>query len=258
MRWTCPEPRNLDTGIKYGPCGGETDQFSPNATLVVSPGPFTVQWEESITHEGAPFRISLSSDGRDTDTLFSKSCVLIDHIPHNDETSPSVLLESTYELYSLTINIPDVACERCSLQIFNAMTDKIGGAGSPNGTGCTYPGGTCSSVYHSCTLPIKITGRTPRKDYKCTDKNPLDWPTSWIGDKGVAVPAIERGVYRRESSPWKNGLLLGVPTRYRTIVNTTNSRCLNFDYVDPRQAPASKGFFARILSWLQNLLSFFR
>jgi hypothetical protein len=268
MRWTCPKPRNPDTGIKVGPCGSETDQFLSNATLVVSPGPFTVQWEESITHVGAPFRIALSPDGRDSDSSISKSCVLLDHIPHNDETAPRYLNESTYELYSLTIQIPDVSCMRCSLQIVNPMTDKIGPAGSPTGVGCTDPNGTCgTNVYHSCTLPLQITGRTPRNEFVCPEKNPADWPTIWVGDNGVPVPVTERGVYRRESGTWKNALLMDVPSRYRTIAaNSSNSNCLVLNYVDPPRAapavsptnaPTSPPHQGLLLSFLYRILNFF-
>jgi hypothetical protein len=263
IRWKCPVPRNPDTGIKYGPCGDETNQFLPNATLVIGPGPFTVQWEESITHVGAPFRIALSSDGRDTDSTLSKTCVLLDHIPHNDLTNPIYFNESTYGLYTLTIDIPDVSCERCSLHIANPMTDKFSSAGTPTGIGCTDPNGTCgTSVYHSCTVPIQITGRTPRKDFVCPTTNPSDWPTQWKGDNGVAVDATTRGVYRRESGVWKNGFLMDVPSHYRTFVSSANRNCLNRNSVDPSTpaappvpAPAGtprRGILLSLLDWIRS------
>ena len=71
-RWSCPEPRSPSTGIKSGPCGGDTNDFSDplllltadgenNGSIVeIKPGPLRVTFEESITHRGAPFRISLS------------------------------------------------------------------------------------------------------------------------------------------------------------------------------------------------------
>lgn len=280
IRWTCPEPRSPDTGIKSGPCGLETDQYTSDAVFYeISPGPFTVQWEESITHVGAPFYIALTQDGRDTDTLFLRTCILLDHIPHNDLTAPNLFNESTFELYSLTIDIPDVSCERCSLQIVNPMTDKIGTRGAPTGEGCTYPGfcgGT--DVYHSCTLPIKITGTTPRKDYVCPNINPTDWPTTWKGDNGLPVNATKRLEYRRESGLWKDSFLLDVPARYRQISKKTE--CLNTNYKDPfrktlapritpRDLPTPSpsgddentgrlgifGFFARLLQFFLNVLA---
>jgi hypothetical protein len=264
IRWKCPAPRNPDTGIKYGPCGDETNQFLPNATLAIAPGPFTVQWEESITHVGSPFRIALSSDGGDTDSMVAKTCVLLDHIPHNDKTDPTYFNESTYGLYTLTIEIPDVSCERCSLHIANPMTDKFSSSGAPLGIGCTDPNGTCgTSVYHSCTFPIKITGRTPRKDFSCPNTNPTDWPTQWKGDNDIAVDATTRGVYRRESGEWQNGFLMDVPSRYRTFASSSNLECLTRNYVDP-PAPAAppmnppagasrRGILFSLLDWIRNI-----
>ena len=280
IRWECPLARSPETGIKTGPCGVETDQISSTAAAIyeITPGPFTVQWEESITHTGAPFYIALTQDGRDTDTLFLKSCILLDHIPHNDNTNPNFLNETTYELYSLTIDIPDVSCERCSLQIVNPMTDKIGTRGAPNGEGCTYPG-FCGGVdvYHSCTVPIKITGTTPRRDYICPNINPSDWPKSWKGDNNLPVNATKRLEYRRESGSWKDSFLLDVPDRYRQIYKKTD--CLNTNYKDPFRktsaprvtprplpTPSPSGeerslfggvlnFFARLLQWFLNRLA---
>jgi hypothetical protein len=271
-RWACPKPRSSDTGIKQGPCGSfDTDKMSNISTLVIKPGPLVVQWEESIAHTGAPFRIALSSDGRDTDTSVSSSCVLLDHIPHNDKSDPVYTNESTYTLYSMTIDIPDVQCNRCSLHLVNPMTDKIDADGAPAGKGCTDPKGTCSSVYHSCTLPLKITGRIPRSQFVCPNQYPSDWPTTWMGDNGVNVTATTRGVYRRESGTWKNGFLMDVPERYRRFSDVNSLKCTSpkLDPVSqptlapvpqPTLAPAvaggRKGVLARLLDFVGRLLSF--
>jgi len=221
-RWKCPPPRSPSTGIKTGPCGSETNDFSlsPNDNgdeliTEIYPGPLRVIFEESIHHTGAPFRISLSGDG--TDDL-DASCVLLDHIPHNDCCRPSLYDESTYTPYVITINIPNVNCERCSLQLANPMTDKIGGDGSPTGIGCTDPFGTCFSVYHSCTRPFRIVGNgeaVSRSDYQC-ERLPGNWPEVWEGDNGVGVDASVPGLYRRESSIWSvvDFTLTAVPGDY--------------------------------------------
>ncbi|KAL7461364.1 hypothetical protein ACHAXS_001783 [Conticribra weissflogii] len=221
-RWKCPPPRSSSTGIKTGPCGSETNDFglSPDddgdqPVTEIYPGPLRVIFEESIHHTGAPFRISLSGDG--TDDL-DASCVLLDHIPHNDCCRPNLYDESTYTPYVITINIPNVNCERCSLQLANPMTDKIGGDGSPTGIGCTDPLGTCFSVYHSCTRPFRIVGNgeaVARSDYQC-EQLPGDWPTVWVGDNGVSVDATVPGLYRRESSSWSevDFTLTTVPVDY--------------------------------------------
>jgi hypothetical protein len=240
-RWACPIPRNPDTGIKQGPCGAfDTDKMSNVSTLVIKPGPLVVQWEESIAHTGAPFRIALSSDGRDTDTSVSSSCVLLDHIPHNDKSDPTNSVESTYTLYSMTIVIPDVQCNQCSLHLVNPMTDKIGADGAPAGKGCTDPKGTCS--------------------YKCPNQNPSDWPTRWIGDNGVNVTATKRGVYRRESATWKNGYLMDVPKRYRRFSGVNGLNCTpprqvrTLSKVAPAVAGQKSGLMARLWTFMFGLI----
>ena len=113
-----------------------------------------------------------------------ESCILLDHIPHNDDNSPIFGVESTYTKTYITINIPDVACERCSLQLMNPMTDKLAGAGMAN---CTYDAnctncpdlpGTCFSNYHSCAN-VRITGSVPRSQYACPAQ-PRSWPYSTL------------------------------------------------------------------------------
>jgi len=196
-RFACPTARSGSTGIKNTPCGDETGDFS-GTPIEVQPGPFTIMWEESIAHEGAPWRISLSGDGDD-----SVACPLLDHIPHdpNAVTGQPIFDESTYHRYFITIEIPDVACERCSLHLSNPMTDKIGVDGDPDGIGCTEPG-TCFSNYHSCTTPLKITGTTARADYTCPGGLPADWPKTWWTEQGAEVNASVPNLYRRESATW--------------------------------------------------------
>jgi hypothetical protein len=97
-----------------------------------------------------------------------------------------------------------------------------------NGVGCCDPGSAtcnssttplqCSSAYHSCTVPIKITGSTPRASYVCPPQ-PTDWPVTWEGTSasGAAQPVdvTVGGIYRQESSSdWTNGQLLSVPPWY--------------------------------------------
>ena len=214
-RWSCPQPRNPEADITVGPCGDETNDFSANDPIMeIAPGPMLVEWEEAVSHEGSPFRIALSHDGTDDG---SPACILLDHIPHNNIQNPDIEDESTYTKYSMVIIIPDVACERCSLHLANPRTADEGALASPTGLGCTDPDGTCKTVYHSCTIPFKITGSIQRSEFQCLNQNPPDWPELWIGDNGSAVNADVIGVYRREAGNWVDSFLVDVPAEYRTV-----------------------------------------
>jgi hypothetical protein len=170
---------------------------------------------------------------------------LLDHIPHNDCCSPSLYDPTTYTPYTITINIPNVICERCSLHLSNPMTDKIGDDGSPGGVGCTDPGGTCFSVYHSCTRPFRIVGdasAVPRSEYACpgSDGTNAGWPASWTGDDGEAADASIPGVYRRISSTWSadDYTLTTAPDAYRkdTGALTLSGLCLSSSCANMRHS----------------------
>lgn len=208
-RLVCPPPRSPDTGIKNGACGAQNNDFS-GAITTIAPGPFTVVFEESVAHTGAPWRISLSADADD-----AAACILLDHIPHDDASSPTYMADETYHRFQVTVDIPDVDCERCSLHLSNPMTDKIGGAGGPTGIGCTEPG-SCFSVYYSCSTPLRITGSVPRGQHACAAAPPAGWPQNWTSpDTGGLVAATTPQLYRRESATWVDGWLMDAPPRFR-------------------------------------------
>ena len=77
----------------------------------LSPGWMTLVWEESINHKGSPFRVAI------LDSRENAKVILLDHIPHNDNTAPNMTEESTYAPYRISVNIPDVQCTRCSIQL---------------------------------------------------------------------------------------------------------------------------------------------
>lgn len=90
----------------------------------LSPGWNTLTWEESISHTGSPFRIAILDE---TETA---RVVLLDHIPHNEESKPVAYLENTYATYTMSVNVPDIKCDKCSLQLLYVMTDKTVGCGT--------------------------------------------------------------------------------------------------------------------------------
>jgi len=171
----------------------------------------TVVFEESIAHIGAPFRIALSQEGDDE----YEACVLLDHIPHNDNNKPVYGDESTYTKTFVTIMIPDVYCERCSLQLINPMTDKLPSAGmtnctyDPTCTNCPEEPGTCFSVYHSCAN-VRILGSVPRSEFTCPPQ-PADWPYTELPSGVYFVNEV--GNFTADGQ-W----LVGVPPFYTTPV----------------------------------------
>jgi len=179
----------------------------------------TFTWEESVTHTGAPFRISVLDDNE------IERVVLLDHIPHNDAANPIPGLESTYVPYSITVYIPDIQCEQCSIRLLYAMTDKTvkcgspqcnywvddsacsghtdsspACAGAPNNNPCQRAN-TCFSNYHSC-IDVSLNGKTPIASSNFPQ--PGNWPFR-------NLPNLQ---YGNEPGTWNQGWLNNVPGDY--------------------------------------------
>jgi hypothetical protein len=134
--------------------------------------------------------------------------VLLDHVPHNDLKIP-VASDSGYKVYFLNVNIPDIACTDCALQVINPMTDKIA-----DGAVCTLPGNctTKTNIYTSCA-DISISGTTAFGDYNWA-YSPENWPYT---DKksGVYTQGDDFSHLRinlLESGTWENAWLSGQTT----------------------------------------------
>jgi para-nitrobenzyl esterase len=91
------------------------------------------------------------------------------------------------------------------------MVDKAGDLANATG-GCTYDGsgGTCTAIeggyaYHSCSVPLRISGTIPRSEYNCPGQ-PVDWPTEWVSPDEGNPPVLNLvpGVYRREVAYFTN------------------------------------------------------
>eukprot|EP01129_Flabellula_baltica_P014817 TRINITY_DN7212_c0_g1_i1.p1 TRINITY_DN7212_c0_g1~~TRINITY_DN7212_c0_g1_i1.p1 ORF type:complete len:287 (+),score=47.11 TRINITY_DN7212_c0_g1_i1:31-861(+) len=144
FRLNYPTARNDNTGLKTKPCGGDAFWSPGDAVTVLSPGINTISLYETIPHDGSPFRVALSVNSDD----YYEDLVLMDHIP--DWVGPS---GSKY-MY-IDVEIPDIDCEYCSIQVFNPMTDK-----NEDGSCCEYPeggDGCVNSLYVSCAN-IRING----------------------------------------------------------------------------------------------------
>lgn len=139
-RWKCPPPRDAldesgqhitfdNTGNKYAACGPESGKWGFGKVTTLNPGWNTLTWEESISHAGSPFRLAI------LDEKEVARVVLLDHIPHNDASKPTYSNEKTFVPYRMSVFVPDVKCEKCSLQFLYVMTDKTTNCGIPS---CYY------------------------------------------------------------------------------------------------------------------------
>mmetsp|Transcript_21890 Transcript_21890/g.23858 ORF Transcript_21890/g.23858 Transcript_21890/m.23858 type:complete len:266 (-) Transcript_21890:195-992(-) len=237
-RWKCPGPRDAldesgkhitfdNTGNKYAACGPESGKWGFGTVTTLKPGWNTITWEESVSHAGSPFRLAILDE---TETA---RIVLLDHIPHNDESSPTSHVEKTYVPYRVSVNIPDVQCDKCSLQLLYVMTDKstkcgietcyynpadaaCKGSTDPNAATCTgapnsnvcVQEGECFSNYHSCT-DVVITGTRPISDFDF-DQQPADW----------TYKNLTMSRYTSEVGKWSNSWLSDVPSKYTTDYKT--------------------------------------
>ena len=193
-RLVCPAPWSPATGAKIGPCGGEADDGS-RRPAVLQPGLNTIVWEESIYHFAAPTRLALASAADPTAADFD-GCVLLDHIPHGDAGLPRPWFadEDTWVPYAITVEIPDVQCDRCVLQMASLMTDAIHGV--PEGTNCALAGSAptaegipeCPAVYYSCAA-VQINGTRavgPDETLTCESADDaLEWPFTQRQRAGV-------------------------------------------------------------------------
>jgi len=211
-RLECPPSRSKETGAKFGPCDAPDDLSLPPYPL--HPGFNTITWLESLGHPGAPARFALSLEGVDDGF---ESCVLLDHVPHDERSSPDFGDPLTFHRSSITLFLPDIYCERCHLQLITFMTDEYHGV--PVDEECAYKGaqmaGTvdgdmldCKVVYHSCA-PISIDGTIPRDEYQCSleeFERELGWP--FVENRPPSSIYYYRGdpgIYDRDMSTLQSG-----------------------------------------------------
>lgn len=112
------KPRNNSDGNKTGPCGGVA-QFPDNQRTVLTAGAdILVEWEETIEHPGW-YRLAYSTDG---ETGYDTHVILDNILDQTGSVSRADPL--TWHRYSKTITVPDIACEKCSIQLIQVMNEN--------------------------------------------------------------------------------------------------------------------------------------
>lgn len=113
-------PQSRGEALKQGPCGGGPDQARGDVVHTFRPGQtITVEWDEFVDHPGH-FRIAFDDDGQD---------IFVDPKGFEDVAGgPGVLLDGIADRdggsYSQEVTLPDVECDRCTLQVIQVMSDK--------------------------------------------------------------------------------------------------------------------------------------
>lgn len=180
-----PTPISNDPGLKTPePCGNP----SPNTLTGADPtewvigDQYTIQWEETIDHDGY-YRLAIDPTGAfDVDALDAN--VLEEQHPDRSTGAPDN--EPLPHPYEQTITVPDLPCDPCLLQMRQYM------AGS-------------QTFYHSCA-EIRIVSE------------PSTTPTPG----GNGDDNIEGGCSCRMSAPrgasWLSGLLVALSAMVATVV----------------------------------------
>lgn len=141
------------------------------ATYTLKPGWTTLNFEESIPHLGSPFRIAIL----DHDEV--PRVVLLDHIPHNDAaTNSDKYNETKFIQTKISVNIPDIKCTQCVMQLLYIMTDKIVKCGQP--LDCYYD--ASETACKGTTDPDSPTCFGAANDIPCTEEG-LCWSNcKWL------------------------------------------------------------------------------
>jgi hypothetical protein len=120
-RYPTPMMENMD--IKTGPCGRPNDSRTTDMSRVTEfePGEtIMVQFNETIDHPGF-FRISFDDEGQDAFV----APTMRSQIQTAPPFTPPVLLDNITDkdggMYTVSVTLPNVECERCTLQLIQVM-----------------------------------------------------------------------------------------------------------------------------------------
>ncbi len=133
--------------LKTGPCGVSSGERTGNVTYYEPGETIEVRWEEYVEHPGH-YRVAFDDDGDDDFVdpatmmeFYSNDTVLLDGIPDKGAGERE---------YMATITLPDLACDRCTLQVIQMMYDK---------PPYTTPG---NDIYYQCAdLVLRQDGASP-------------------------------------------------------------------------------------------------
>ncbi|XP_070180952.1 uncharacterized protein [Littorina saxatilis] len=183
VRFVCPRPASVRSDISFtnqsmGYCAVNMTASYETEHLDVRPGLLTLRFEETKYHRNSPFRVSLHSVDSE------ESCLLLDHIPHNNHASlPDQCVKNgnKYPLgscdkstYYITVNIPDIDCDRCFLRVTHIVLDRF------DRIPCDLYNGTCFGYVTCAGIKIRPSPAGVMKNIsdcvRYEDNLAGDWP----------------------------------------------------------------------------------
>ncbi|MDH3202142.1 MAG: lytic polysaccharide monooxygenase [Myxococcales bacterium] len=143
---TSPVSRYGPNVLKTGPCGVAGGERSANINYFEPGQTIEVEWDEYTDHP-SHYRISFDEDGDDDfvdpatmQEYYSNDAVLLDNIKDEPPTDP---------LYRVSVTLPDVECDNCTLQVIQVMYDK---------RPYVVPG---NDIYYQCADLVLTRGGAP-------------------------------------------------------------------------------------------------
>lgn len=167
--------------LKTGPCGTSGGERTGNITYYEPGATIDVRWNEYVDHPGH-YRIAFDADGVDDFVdpatmmeLYSNDAVLLDGIPDEGRDTRD---------YMATVTLPDIECDRCTLQVIQMMYDK---------PPYTTPG---NDIYYQCADLVLRKGGAPPDAGVGTDAgtDPGTTPASDSGCSTVSGPSAGLGM----------------------------------------------------------------
>lgn len=123
-----PGSRYGRNNIKSAPCGDGSDTRSSTVFTYTAGETITLEWEEYVDHPGH-YRVAFDPDG--TDDFQAPNCTS-DCSTRNPsfefDVNDAVLVDDISDksggTYTTTVQLPEVTCDRCVLQVIQVMYDK--------------------------------------------------------------------------------------------------------------------------------------
>ena len=125
-----PVPREGRERIKNPPCGRTGSVRSENVSVFAPGETIEVVFDEFVEHPGH-YRIAFDEDGDDdfAEPICLENCARGPDPVFAEDTTGTVLVDRIPDRpdggeYRVSVTLPDVECERCTLQLIQVMYDK--------------------------------------------------------------------------------------------------------------------------------------